>query len=114
MIYPVDSVIHLFNSWDQVVNSNWNLGCFSQFYKELIQKWSEFREIFAEEQGFCCKIWNQQKIRRTIHQYFYKKYFIFGIQCVNKLLFNLDNVQSFNRAARNICGLVCVTQYPLA
>ena len=82
---------HLFNELikrhtsitEQDVNSNWDWGCFSQFYKELIQKWSEFREIFAEEQGFCYIIWNQRKIRRTINQYFYKTYFLFGIQCVN-------------------------------
>ena len=74
----------------------------SQFYKELIQWWSEFRDMFAEEKDWRHIIWNNKEIRVNNKPVFYEKYATFGIHCVNDLLLHLDNVQSFNKAARNI------------
>ena len=58
--------------------------------------------MFAEEKDWRYIIWNNQEIRVNNKPVFYEKYATFGILCVNDLLLDLDNVQSFNRAARNI------------
>ena len=78
-----------------------DLSITSQFYKELIHWWSECRGMFAEEKDWRYIIWNNQEIR-VHNKPVYEKYATFGIHCVNDLLLDLDNVQSFNRAARNI------------
>ena len=79
-----------------------DLSITSQFYKELIHWWSEFRVMFAEEKDWRYIIWKNQEIRVHNKPIFYQKYATFGIHCVNDLLLDLDNVQSFSRAARNI------------
>ena len=79
-----------------------DLSITSQFYKELIQWWSEFREVFAEEKDRRYIIWNNQEIRVNNKPVFYETYATFGIHCVNDLLLDLDSVQSFNKATRNI------------
>ena len=58
--------------------------------------------MFAEEKDWRYIIWNNQEIRVNNKPVFYETYATFGILCVNDLLLDLDNVQSFNRAARNI------------
>ena len=40
-----------------------DLSISSQFYKELIQWWSEFRDMFAEEKDWRYIIWNNYEIR---------------------------------------------------
>ena len=78
-----------------------DLSITSQFCKELIHCWSEFRVMYAEGEGWRYIIWNNQEIRVNNKPVFYEKY-AFGIHCVNDLVLDLDNVQSFHRAARNI------------
>ena len=58
--------------------------------------------MFAEEKDWRYIIWKHQEIRVNNKPVFYERYATFGIHCVNDLLLDLDNVQSFNKVARNI------------
>ena len=58
--------------------------------------------MFTEEKDWRYIIWNNNEIWVNNKPVFYENYVTFGIYCVNDLLFDLDNVQSFNKVARNI------------
>ena len=68
----------------------------SQFYLELLQWWAEFREEFSSEN--CCHniIWNNKDVRINNRPVFYKTFFEAGIVYVNDLLFELNNIDSYN------------------
>ena len=86
-------------------NCNYNikdLSIQSQFYKELLEWWSEFREMFAEEKDWRFIIWNNKEIRLENKTVFYENYVNSGILCVNDLHLDVDNITSFNTIARNI------------
>ena len=67
----------------------------SQFYTELLQCWSEFREEFAAENDRSYIVWNNREIRINKRPVFYKKFFESDIVYVNDLLFDLNNTDSF-------------------
>ena len=67
----------------------------SQFYAELLQWWSEFRENFGKTKDWRNIIWNNKDIRINNTPVFYKNYFDSGIVFVNDLLFSLNNIDSF-------------------
>ena len=71
----------------------------SQFYRELLQWWAEFRENFAEEKNWQFIIWNNKKILIDNKSVYYSQYFRSGIISVNDLHFDIDNLASFNRIA---------------
>ena len=68
----------------------------SQFYTELLQWWSEFRIEFAAEKDWQNIIWNNKDIRINNKSVFYKNFFESGIIYVNDLLFELNNIDSYN------------------
>ena len=67
----------------------------SQFYKELLSWWSEFRESFASESD-CKIIWNNKEIQIDNKPLYYKKFFNSGIIYIHDLLFNLNTIDSYN------------------
>ena len=76
----------------------------SQFYRELLQWWAEFRENFAEEKNWQFIIWNNKEILIDNKPVYYSQYFRSGIISVNDLHFDIDNLTSFNRIAKEIDG----------
>ena len=79
-----------------------DLSIRSQFYKDLLEWWSEFREIFAEEKDWRFIIWNNKEIRLDNKTVFSENYVRSGILCANDLHLDVDNITSFNTIARNI------------
>ena len=71
------------------------------FYRELLECWLEFRNLFLANKERLCIIWNNKDIRIDGKPVFYKSYYDSGICIIKDLLFNLDNIESFN-AINNI------------
>ena len=89
-------------------------------YRELLLWWSEFRDHFFEEKYWLSIIWNNKNFRINEKPVFYKTYYNSVICTVNDLLFNINNVNSFDiiktkKINRPIFshGLVLDTQYRL-
>ena len=76
----------------------------SQFYREPLQWWAEFRENFAEEKHWQFIIWNNKEILTDNKPVYYGQYFRSGIISENDLHFDVDNLTSFNRIAKEIDG----------
>ena len=74
----------------------------SQFYTELLQWWSDFREDFASNKDWNSVIWNNKEIRVSGSPVFYKNYFDSDIFYVSDLLFNLNNTESFDVIGKKI------------
>ena len=72
-----------------------DLPTISTFCRELLIWWSEFRHLFLEEKYWLSIIWNNKDIRINGKPVFYKTYYNSGICTVNDLLFNLNNIDSF-------------------
>ena len=79
-----------------------NLSIHSQFYTELLQWWSDFREDFASNKDWNSVIWNNKEIRVSGSPVFYKNYFDSDIFYVSDLLFNLNNTESFDVIGKKI------------
>ena len=52
-----------------------DLSIHSQFYTELLQWWSDFREDLASNKDWNSVIWNNKEIRVSGSPVFYKNYF---------------------------------------
>ena len=78
-----------------------DLSINSVFYRELLECWLEFPKLFLAEKERLCIIWNNKDIRIDGKPVFYKSYYDSGICIIKDLLFNLDNIESFN-AINNI------------
>ena len=72
-----------------------DLPTISTFYRELLIWWSEFRDLFFEEKYWLSRIWNNKDIRINGKPVLYKTYYDSGICTDNDLLFNLNNIDSF-------------------
>ena len=73
-----------------------DLSIHSQFYTELLQWWSDFREDFASNKDWNNIIWNNKEIRVNGSPVFYKNYFDSDFFYVSVLFFNLNNTESFD------------------
>ena len=73
----------------------------SVFYRELLECWLEFRNLFLANKERLCIIWNNKDIKIDGEPVFCKSYYGSGISIIKDLLFNLDNIESFN-AIHNI------------
>ena len=73
----------------------------SVFYRELLECWLEFRNLFLANNERLCVIWNNKDIRIDGKPVFCKSYYDSGVCIIKDLLFNLDNIESFN-AINNI------------
>ncbi|KAL9983202.1 hypothetical protein ACROYT_G005340 [Oculina patagonica] len=86
-------------------NCNYNikdLTINSQFYRELLKWWSEFRTENAADTNWKNLIWNNHEIRINNKPVFYKRYFNYGIRTVEDLRFDLDNIDSYELLAKHI------------
>ena len=73
-----------------------DLSIKSVFYWELLEWWLEFRNLFLADKERLCIICNNKDIRIARKPVFYKSYYDSGICIIKDLLFNLDNIESFN------------------
>jgi len=77
------------------------LGFSSVFYRELLQWWADFRAAFSTKPPVSENIiWSITNIKIDNKPIYYPHYVKAGILTSNQLLFNLDNVESYNRAKR--------------
>ena len=68
----------------------------SLFYSELLQWWSEFRDVYdATKKEWQHIVWNNKEIRINNKPIFYRTLFENGITFVNDLLFDTDTTNSF-------------------
>ena len=74
----------------------------SQFYSELLQWWSEFREDLSSEKLHQNIIWNNKDIRVNDKPIFYKSFFNSGLILVSDLRIDLDISESYNIIAKKI------------
>ena len=74
----------------------------SQFYSELLQWWSEFREDFSSEKLYQNIIWNNKDIRVNDKPVFYKTFFNSGLILISDLRIDLDITDSYNIIAKTI------------
>ena len=68
----------------------------SVFYRELLQWWSDFRDLFSDEKYWTSIIWNHKDVRINGKSVFYRTYYDSGICTVDDLLLNLNNIESFD------------------
>ena len=66
-----------------------DLSINSVFYRELLEYWLEFRNLFLANKERLCIIWNNKDIRIDGKPVFYKSYYDSGICIIKDLLFNL-------------------------
>ena len=76
----------------------------SSFYQELLIWWQKIRETADPDNNCKYIIWNNKEILIDGNSVFYKKYFVKGIKYTNDLLFDMNNIESFNIMKRK--GLV--------
>ena len=74
----------------------------SQFYSELLQWWSEFREDLSSEKLHQNIIWNNKDIRVNDKPIFYKSFFNSGLILVSDLRIDLDISESYDIIAKKI------------
>ena len=79
-----------------------DLNINSQFYLELLEWWSQFREDNAVDNRWQYIIWNNQEIRINNKPVFYKKYFHYGIQTTRDLRFDLNNIDSYKLVEKHL------------
>ena len=86
-------------------NCNFDVKDFSihsQFYTELLQWWSDFREDFTSIKDWNSIIWNNKEICVNGSPVYYKNYFDSDFLYVSDLLFNLNNTESFDVIVKKI------------
>ena len=74
----------------------------SQFYRELLLWWSQFRETFATDLNWTNIIWNNKEIRIDKKPIYYKKYFDSGITHIHDLRLDLNINDSFSYVSNKI------------
>ena len=79
-----------------------DLNINSQFYLELLEWWSQFREDNAVDNRWQYIIWNNQEIRINNKPVFYKKYFHYGIQTTRDLRFDLNNIDCYKLVEKHL------------
>jgi len=79
-----------------------DLNINSQFYLELLEWWSQFREDNAVDNSWQYIIWNNQEIRINNKPVFYKTYFRYGIQTTRDLRFDLNNIDSYKLVEKHL------------
>ncbi|CAH3037680.1 unnamed protein product [Pocillopora meandrina] len=81
------------------LNCNYDVNDYkitSQFYRELLLWWSQFRETFATDLNRTNNIWNDKEIRIDKKPIYYKKYFDSGITYIHDLRLDLNINDSFS------------------
>ena len=73
----------------------------SNFYTELLNEWSSFREKMSSNDSFNAIIWNNKNIRIDNRPLFNQDLYDLGICFPNDLHLNLSNIQSYNAVKGN-------------
>ena len=87
------------------LNCNYDVNDYtitSQFYRELLLWWSQFRETFATDLNWTNIIWNNKEIRIDKKPIYYKKYFDSGITHIHDLRLDLNINDSFSYVSNKI------------
>ena len=88
-------------------NCNYNISDYtipSQFYRELLLWWSQFRETFATEEDWKTIIWNNKEIKVENKPVYYKHYVNARVICIQVLLFSsLKSTDSYNQLSKIVC-----------
>ena len=74
----------------------------SLFYAEMLKWWAEFRDEFSTEKYWHSIIWNNKDVRINKAPVFYKTFFESGFICVNDLLFDLNNLDSYKIISKQL------------
>ena len=74
----------------------------SLFYLELLQWWSEFRDMFCSEKDWRYILWNNKQILINNKTVYYKSYFVAGVVHISDLSFDLNNKDSFSLVSNRI------------
>ena len=86
-----------------VFNCNYNISDYtipSQFHRELLLWWSQFRETFATEEDWKTIIWNNKEIKVENKPVYYKHYVNARVICIQCLLFSLKSTDSYNQMSK--------------
>ena len=84
-------------------NCNYNISDYtipSQFYRELLLWWSQFRETFATEEDWKTIIWNNKEIKVENKPVYYKHYVNARVICIPDLLFTQNSTDSYNHLSK--------------
>ena len=76
------------------INCNYDVNDYtisSQFYRELLLWWSQFRGMFASDSNWQRIIWNNKEIQIDKKPVCFKNYYESGIVYVSDLLFHLSS-----------------------
>ena len=87
-------------------NCNYNISDYtipSQFYRELLLWWSQFRETFATEEDWKTIIWNNKEIKVENKPVYYKHYVNARVICIQDLLLSLNSTDSYNELSKKVC-----------
>ena len=86
-------------------NCNYNVSDYtirSQFYREILLWWSQFRETFATEEDWKTIIWNNKEIKVDNKPVYYENYFNARVIFTLDLLFSLSSTDSYNQLSKKI------------
>ena len=70
----------------------------ANFYRELLDWWSNFREVYDPENVHKYILWNNKEINIDGKSVFYKDFFENNIIYTTHLLFEMTNIESFKVA----------------
>ena len=87
-------------------NCNYNISDYtipSQFYRELLLWWSQFRETFATKEDWKTIIWNNKEIKLENKSVYYKNYVNARVICIQDLLLRLNSTDSYNQLSKKVC-----------
>ena len=90
---------------DCFFNSNYNISDYtipSQFYRELLLCWSQFRETFATEEDWKIIIWNKKEIKVENKLVYCEHYVNAKVICIQDLLFSLNGTDSYNQLSKKL------------
>ena len=74
----------------------------SQFYRQLLLWWSQFRENFATKEDWKTKIWNNKEIKVENKSVYYKHHVNARVICIQDLLFSLNSTDSYNELSKKV------------
>ena len=87
-------------------NCNYNISDYtipSQFYRELLLWWLQFRKTFATEEDWKTIIWNNKEIKVENKLVYHKHYVNARVICIQDLFFSLNSTDSYNQLSKKIC-----------
>ena len=68
----------------------------------MLQWWAEFRDGFSTEKYCQSIIWTNKDVRINNAPVFYETFFESAIIYINDLLFDLNNINSYNIISKNV------------